>query len=99
MNLAGKTVRGQPFGHRISVEECSVDAFGLAAQYAMEADSIRSHGDFSSENAYQKPFASGRSAGTEIDTLDAPGPNSSVAYQDPSRRCIGLTRRPSSLRR
>jgi hypothetical protein len=40
MDLADEPVRGNPFGHRVGIEECPIDAFGWRAQYAVKADGV-----------------------------------------------------------
>src|SRR5512139_2773312 len=43
VNLAGETVRRQPFGHRVGVQECPIDLFGSRAQHTVETNGVCGH--------------------------------------------------------
>src|SRR5712691_10990413 len=44
VDLAGKSVRREPFGHRVGVEEGSTDTLGRGAEHSMQADGVRGIG-------------------------------------------------------
>ena len=48
MDLAGESVRRKPFGHRVRIEERTIDFLGVARSTAVKSDRVVLHVYFSS---------------------------------------------------
>src|SRR5215813_6847033 len=51
VNLASKSIRREPLGHCIGIEERPIDSFGCCTEHAMEPDGVCLHVDCSCELA------------------------------------------------
>jgi hypothetical protein len=65
-HLAGESMRREPLGHRIGIEECAIHALGGGAQDAMQSNGSCRHGAFSRQS-----MAARRSGRVKCGRLDS----------------------------